>query len=143
MNLNSIIEAQVAAHNTAAAELTAQIAELQAQLDWHKAEAARHSESIAPKATILTEVQRIQWIDGRNGVEVHAPGCKDLKRQVTVLDTPSDVEKWASAEDFAKDFNADFYAEGVDHEDGLAGCHQITFHACTKLVSKKTTITGY
>lgn len=143
MNLNSIIEAQVASHNAAAEELTAQIAELTAQLEWHKAEAARHSESLAPKAVKLTEVHPIQWIDGRNGVEVHAPGCKDLKRQVTVLDTPSDVEKWASAEDFAKDFNADFYAEGVDHADGIAGCHQITFHACTKLVSKKTTITGY
>lgn len=85
----------------------------------------------------------IQWLDGRNGVEVHAPGCKDLRRQITVLDTPSDVEEWASAEDFAKDFNSDFYDEGADHEDGLAGCHPITFYPCTGLVSKKSTIKGY
>lgn len=135
MSLNSIIESQVAAHNTAAAELTAQIAELQAQLDWHKAEAARHSESIAPKATILTELQDIVWANTDDGVELHSPTCKDLRKHVMdPLTEVSKPEQWRSAQEFFNDYNADFYEEGGDD-----ACWNVTAFSCTGW--KKETVT--
>ena len=138
MSLNSIIEAQVAAHNTAAAELTAQIAELQAQLDWHKAEAARHSESIAPKAVKLTELppkMDIVWANTDDGVELHSPKCKDLRKHVMdPLTEVSKPEQWRSAQEFFNDYNADFYDEGGDD-----ACWNVTAFSCTGW--KKETIT--
>ena len=135
MNLNSIIEAQVASHNAAAEELTAQIAELTVQLEWHKAEAARHSESLAPKATILTELQDIVWANTDDGVELHSPKCKDLaKHRKDPFTEVSKPEQWRSAQEFFNDYNADFYEEGGDD-----ACWNVTAFSCTGW--KKETIT--
>lgn len=98
-----------------------------------------------------TQQHKIQWLDA-NGLtknsdatmEVHGAGCQHLKRYGRSMWADiSPVEEWTSPKEFAKDYNGDFYDEGVDHEDGLAGCHPIAFYPCTGMVAKRTVIRGF
>ncbi|ASZ73378.1 hypothetical protein SEA_LUCKYBARNES_61 [Brevibacterium phage LuckyBarnes] len=138
--LNSIIEAQISLHTTAATELKAQIAELQAQLDWHTAEAARHQESITPALEVIKLVElapekKIVWVNNEDGAELHSPNCRDLaKYRKNPFTEISSVEEWRSPEDFFSDYNSDFYAEG-----GNDACWNVTAFPCTGW--KKTTVT--
>lgn len=97
-----------------------------------------------------TEKHAIRWIETSNfqaldtDVELHGPNCQHLRKYArsgevrSGLSPISDTEQWASLEAFAKDYNADFYAE-----EGIIGCWGITAFPCTGMVSKKTTTTGY
>src|SRR5699024_6219651 len=88
---------------------------------------------------------KVRWVDTVNidtkhgeAVQVHGAECQHLDKFRGDMFTPiSDVEEWASAQDFFHDYNADFYAE-----DGDAGCWPIRFYPCSGMVTKQTTITA-
>ena len=136
--LASLIEAQIASHESAAAstytrieDLKSQLADLEAQLVWHTAEAARHRETLAPaKKTVV-------WVNTNDGAELHAPKCGHLNKfrrdPLTEISSP---EEWSSPQEFFNDYNSDFYAEGGDE-----ACWNVTAFACTGW--DKATITSY
>lgn len=98
-----------------------------------------------------TESYSVQWFNTDNltgtdlaPVVVHGEGCNHIKKALkdpymkAGLEKVSDVEQWESAEDFAKDYNAEFYAE-----DGQDGAWDIAFFPCTGMVEKVKVMTGY
>lgn len=106
-------------------------------------------DKIAKEQAKATETHAVRWIDTSNlatdtEVELHGPDCQHLKKYARShevragLAQISDTENWGSAQEFAADYNADFYAE-----DGIDGCWPVTAFPCTGMVEKKTTITGY
>lgn len=102
-------------------------------------------EEVKPMKLVETPIKhKVRWMNTDNlnvgtSVEVHAPDCADFKKKARhpFADT-SGIEEWESAQKFAEDYNADVY-----EEDGLDGAWPITFHQCSGLVEKKTTLKGY
>lgn len=129
-----------------------QLKEMIAQAEAAKAEQDRIIEWATSQLTETAPAKhRIRWIntDNLNGeypasVAVHGSECQHLAkiaRDPAVLAQMAEIsgiETWASAEDFAKDYNADFYDEA-----GLEGCWSIAFYPCTGMVESTTVTTGY
>lgn len=140
-----------------------QIKRMDAEISEHQATIASATETLEHaeqrKAEWLSVIEKlggaakhkVQWFNTDNltdkypaSVVVHAEGCKhiEVSRQDPYMkagfETVSDVEEWESAEQFAKDYNADFYAE-----DGPSGCWSIAFFPCTGMVDRLTITTGY
>lgn len=135
-------------------QLTAQANEAQAIVDWANRKIADYEDELM-RATSGEETKHdIQWLTTDNlqtltrptAVEVHSPTCQDLQAYFgdpavrAGLTEISGTEQWATPEDFARDYNADFYAES---EDGESGCWTIAFFPCTGMVTRTTTMTGY
>lgn len=136
-------------------EVKSQIADLQVALDGYRTEHAELTEVIemlgAKAKTEAAPKHRIQWFNTDNltdkypaPVVVHGEGCNHIKisqrdpYMKAGFEKVSDVEEWESAEQFAKDYNADFYTE-----DGPNGCWDIAFFPCTGMVERLTITTGY
>ena len=126
-----------------------QIADLQATLDSYRQEYAELTEVIEKLGGVTKH--RVQWFNTDNLIDkypapvvVHGEGCNHIKisqRDPAMragLETVSDVEEWESPEDFAGDYNADFYNEG-----GNEACWPIAFFPCTGMVERLTITTGY
>lgn len=132
-------------------QLTAQANEAQAIVDWANRKIADYEDELMRATTGEETKHDIQWLTTDNleaprptAVEVHGPTCQHLlayykdagvKLGLTEI---SGTEQWATPEDFARDYNANFH-----EEDGEEGCWTIAFFPCTGMVTRTTTMTGY
>ena len=125
------------------------IAEATKDLNRHEKERAEYLDVIEKLGGVTKH--RVQWFNTDNltdkyaaPVVVHGEGCNHIKvsqkdpYMKAGMEKVSDVEEWESPEAFAKDYNADFYAE-----DGPSGCWAIAFFPCTDMVERLTITTGY
>lgn len=134
-------------------DVNSQIADLQATLDGYRREHAEWTEAIERLGGTTDEKpkHRVQWFNTDNlsdeyaaPVVVHGEGCNHIKvsqrdpYMKAGFETVSDVEEWESADQFAKDYNADFYEEA-----GNEGAWPIAFFPCTGMVERLKITTGY
>ena len=136
--------------NSLISDTTNEIESLRKRLNRYEAERTELEEVIA-RLTDEKPKHRVQWFNTDNltdnyaaPVVVHGEGCNHIKisqrdpHMKAGFETVSDVEEWESAKQFAKDYNADFYAEA-----GNEGAWPIAFFPCTGMVERLTITTGY
>lgn len=129
--------------------------QLKAMIDQAEAAKAEQDRIIEWATAQLNEIDptehKVRWVNTDNlsgdypaSVVVHSAECQHLVKiakepeVLARMEEISDIEKWTSAEAFAKDYNADFYDEA-----GMNGCWSIAFYPCTGMVDTVTTMTGY
>ena len=136
--------------NSLISDTTNEIESLRKRLNRYEAERTELEEVIA-RLTDEKPKHRVQWFNTDNltdnytaPVVVHGEGCNHIKisqrdpHMKAGFEKVSDVEEWESAKQFAKDYNADFYAEA-----GNEGAWPIAFFPCTGMVERLTITTGY
>lgn len=136
--------------NSLISDTTNEIESLRKLLNRYEAERTELEEVIA-RLTDEKPKHRVQWFNTDNltdnyaaPVVVHGEGCNHIKisqrdpYMKAGFEKVSDVEEWESAKQFAKDYNADFYAEA-----GNEGAWPIAFFPCTGMVERLTITTGY